>query len=1609
MGNNVGVPDEITLELKWVNDLAWYGEAVRPNGSICEMHPPKLYSNGIWEKVILNQTGLKFWQYRLTSLEIVLLFVFVLWQVFAILFKKLGLTIPKFTSMMLAGILLNMLVTFSEDDTSIVKEVLFPKHRIDIPGCLGSFGFMIFWFLNGVKTDLKRIFKADTHARLTGLAAATLPITVGLLLYKYKSPGSTSLKTEEYDGILLMESLTSFSEIARLLLDLGMNNSSVGQVALSAALVSNMAGLSLFLVLVPLGMPSLVQGVVLLVEMALFVVIVFCVVRPILFRVIKRKREGMPIDDKHIYWILVFLCSSCVYWAIIGQLPALGAFFLGLAIPNGPPIGSALVERLESFNFGLILPVFMTSCMLRTDLKVWKDVLTFNISNDKKLAVVSLVLLIFLLKLSISMVIPYLFKMPLKDCFILSLIMSHKGIIEISFYVFSFGLQLLDRDTFSILVLSILLNSLFLPMAIRFLYDPSKQFMCYQKRSLVTTKINGALRTLVCIHRPDHISSMINLLEASHQSEESLLTCYVLHLVELQGQDVPTLVSHKVQKLGVGTGTESSENVILSFEHFNRYICSSISIDTFTCKANSSHMQNDICWLALDKAVTLIILPFHRTWSLDRTSIVSDSEMIRFVNFNVLKQAPCSVAVLIERHLVNKKQDSQKNLKVCLIFVGGKDDMEALAFAKRMALQENVTLTVLCLVAAGKSKGWDQMLDTGELKELILNDDPGFPKEESSTVYLEEKISDGAGTSMLLRSMASDYDLFIVGRTCGVNHAATRGIEGWCEFEELDSLGGSGDMFPRMGADDLGVDVHWVYEMAWYGEAIRSDGFICEEHPAKLSSDGIWEKIIFHREGLRIWQYRLPNLELVILFVFFLWQFFNLLFRKMGLKMPKFTSMMLAGLVFNVLLTYSGNKSFIQELLFPKNKIDIPGCLGSFGFMIFWFLKGVKMDVKRILKAEAKARVTGIAAVMFPILVGTVLYSVKAVKDRALDSTIYAQLLLVESITSFSGIARLLRDLNMNHSSLGRVALSAALISDMIGLFFMIAQVPYNSPNLGGAAQVIEIAFFMVICFAAVRPLMFTIIKRKREGRPIDDKYIYMIIILVCLACMYWHDIDQFPALGAFFLGLSIPNGPPIGSELVERLESFNFGLVLPLFVTSSMLRADLRVWKDCFTFFRSDASKFAVASLIVLVFLLKFSVTVIVPYLYKMPLRHSFTLGFIMCHKGVIELSFYLFSYGIPMLNRDTFSIIVLSIVLNSLIIPIGIGFLYDPTKQFLCYQKRNIASMKNKGELKTLVCIHRPDHISSMINLLEASYQSEESPLTCYVLHLVELQGQDVPTLISHKVQKLGVGSGKKYSENVILSFEHFHRYVCSSISIDTFTCIANTNHMQDDICWLALDKAVTLIILPFHRTWSLDRTSIVSDNEMIRFLNFNVLKQAPCSVGILVERHLVKKKQESQENLKVCVIFVGGKDDREALAFAKRMARQENVILTVVRLLASGKSKETTGWDQMLDNVELRECVRSNETEGTVNEEVSTIYLEQEIIDGADTSMLLRSMAFDYDLFIVGRTSGENHEATKGIEDWCEFEELGVIGDFLASPDFPSKTSVLVVQQQRTVANN
>ncbi|CAD6231642.1 unnamed protein product [Miscanthus lutarioriparius] len=74
----------------------------------------------------------------------------------------------------------------------------------------------------------------------------------------------------------------------------------------------------------------------------------------------------------------------------------------------------------------------------------------------------------------------------------------------------------------------------------------------------------------------------------------------------------------------------------------------------------------------------------------------------------------------------------------------------------------------------------------------------------------------------------------------------------------------------------------------------------------------------------------------------------------------------------------------------------------------------------------------------------------------------------------------------------------------------------------------------------------------------------------------------------------------------------------------------------------------------------------------------------------------------------------------------------------------------------------------------------------------------------------------------------------------------------------------------------------------------------------------------------------------------------------------------------------------------------------YLEKHVADGAELVAVLRGMQADYRLFIVGRGRDRSSVLTEGLDEWAECLELGPVGDILASSDFSTTASVLIVQQ-------
>lgn len=80
--------------------------------------------------------------------------------------------------------------------------------------------------------------------------------------------------------------------------------------------------------------------------------------------------------------------------------------------------------------------------------------------------------------------------------------------------------------------------------------------------------------------------------------------------------------------------------------------------------------------------------------------------------------------------------------------------------------------------------------------------------------------------------------------------------------------------------------------------------------------------------------------------------------------------------------------------------------------------------------------------------------------------------------------------------------------------------------------------------------------------------------------------------------------------------------------------------------------------------------------------------------------------------------------------------------------------------------------------------------------------------------------------------------------------------------------------------------------SFGHSFHLVNQRVLRYAPCSVGIVVDRGLGGAIQvhSSDVSYTTVVPFFGGRDDREALAYGQRMGEHPGIVLSVVKFVAS-----------------------------------------------------------------------------------------------------------------------
>ncbi|KAL2322318.1 hypothetical protein Fmac_026697 [Flemingia macrophylla] len=768
---------------------------------------------------------------------------------------------------------------------------------------------------------------------------------------------------------------------------------------------------------------------------------------------------------------------------------------------------------------------------------------------------------------------------------------------------------------------------------------------------------------------------------------------------------------------------------------------------------------------------------------------------------------------------------------------------------------------------------------------------------------------------------------------------------------------------------------------------------VCFEQPMKVVSNGIWSNDSGHHIQFIPSQSAFTIFELQILVIFVVTQGFHFILKRIGI--PYFVSQVMAGFLLGPSIP-TGPLEKYKEMLFPFGSPDILNTISALGYSFFLFITSVQMDLSLITKTGKKAWVLGLGSYFVPIGAG---YLINSIDTPALRLLVPADVrnnipvvFISHSGCSFAVITVLLNDLGILNSELGRLALSSAFVSDLTGGIWAGVGTAIVSEDNGLGHRIINVAVFLgFIIFIPLigRPAMTWVVKRTPEGRPVKKIYIYIIIMVVTVLGYNARFFRQPFFSAAVIFGLAVPEGPPLGSELVNQLELFSTWFLTSIFITCSVMKVD---FAEC----DSLTVVLVISGYIIMVHFIKCVLCMGICRYCKMPSTDGFCLALILSCKGAADICSYVLVYDSMAQSKKVIVIMIVYVMFLGTASRLGVKALYDPSRKYAGYQKRNIMNLKENNELRIVACIHKPCHMNHIRNVLQLCSPGPENRLVTEILHLMELVGRSTPIFIAHKLQQGADSSSYNYSGELIMTFDLFERDHAGFATANTYTAISPMTLMHEDVCNLSLDKNTALIILPFHVKWGGDG-SIESEDNNLKALNLKVLERAPCSIGILINRG---PSCFTSTCYNVAMVFLGGPDDREALCLAKRFAKNVGNMLFVYRLLA--RDRDASDWEHMIDDELLRDI------SGSYVRLENVSYEETIIDDGLETMFFVKELANNFDFIIVGRRNCMRSSQTSGLETWTEHSELGVIGDLLASPDTKTKASILVVQQQSTAGS-
>ncbi|OMO91153.1 Cation/H+ exchanger [Corchorus olitorius] len=738
--------------------------------------------------------------------------------------------------------------------------------------------------------------------------------------------------------------------------------------------------------------------------------------------------------------------------------------------------------------------------------------------------------------------------------------------------------------------------------------------------------------------------------------------------------------------------------------------------------------------------------------------------------------------------------------------------------------------------------------------------------------------------------------------------------------------------------------------------------------------------------------------------ILFISHVFHLLLKPVGQPGP--VAQVFAGVLLGPSVLSRVKK--IREFFIQPSTANYYQFFSRISEILFLFLIGLETDKSFSRRNLFVASVLGYSGFVLNSILGAafspLFIKLLGISDKKFDFATVIMMVLANSASPI--VIRLVADLKLDTSDLGRLAVTSSLVNEMACAVLSSLFFAFTSGK--------RFFYFLVTCLLTGlliglnRYLVRWINKFDRDNKYVNNAYVSFIFVMLLLVSAIIATMGYNSTVSCFLVGLMFPRKGKTWRTLLSKLSYLIHNFLLPIYFGYIGFQFDVNKWKDIPTII-------SIFVMVLLNFGGKLVSTLAASHYLKIKPSEGVILALILSLKGNFDPRLINVEIGSRLWwNLDVHNVLFSTVVLDTIIAGCIISFTVQCEEKSLSHKQTSLELHDPESELRILCCIYGPRHSSGAIALISALNGSQTEIVTPYLMHLVELpEKRNKTKLMYHELAE-----GDQYSDeegyggdDIVEINDAVDAFIFETkILINIVKVVSSFETLYEDVCSGAEDRRISIIFLPFHKHQRIDRCMEI-DKEGIRTTNQRVLRHAPCSVGIFVDRSVTGFQQPHGSNSAqhVAVLFFGGPDDREALAFSKWVSSHPQVNLTLIRFLQVKENDETlmpvstNSAEYAIDNAYLVEFYNRYIASGKAN------YTEKHVSNGAETVTVLREIRDMYSLFIVGK-GGRRHSSITTLSDWEESPELGPVGDFLASTDFNTNASVLIIQKfQKTTENS